>query len=184
MTSELQQSGGKVRWFVMRDLRRSNARTMACRMLKDLGFEVFTPMKWRVVSRKGVSVREEVPVISDLLFVRSERSLLDAVVEKTATLQYRFLRNTFREPMTVGDSEMEKFIRAVESGGEVRYYMPDELGPGTYNRKIKIIGGELDGYEGFLLTVRGSKKRRLLLELPGLLSAGVEVSPEYIAFVR
>lgn len=171
------------RWFVMRDLKRSNARTTAYKMLKELGFEVFTPVKWRVFPRKGANVREEVPVVQDLLFVHSERRLLDPVVEKTATLQYRFMRNTFREPMTVGEDEMEKFIRATDAAESVRYYMPEELGPETYNRKIRIIGGKLDGYEGFLVTVRGSRTRRLLVELPGLLSAGVEVSPEYIAFI-
>ena len=38
----------------------------------------------------------------------------------------------------------------------------------------------LDGYEGHLLTVRGSKVKRLLVELPHLLMASVEVEPEYI----
>ena len=52
-----------------------------------------------------------------------------------------------------------------------------------YNKKIRIIGGKLDGYEGMLLTVRGSKTKRLLVELPGMLAVGVEVSPEYIKLI-
>lgn len=61
--------------------------------------------------------------------------------------------------------------------------MPGELTSEMYNKKIRIIGGKLNGYEGNLLTVRGSKTKRLLVELPGLLAAGVEVSPEYIIFI-
>ena len=52
------------------------------------------------------------------------------------------------------------------------------------NRKIRIVGGPLDGYEGTLQTVRGSKVKRLLVELPGLLSVAVEVEPEYIQLVH
>lgn len=170
-------------WFVMRDLKRCNAKNPAYKMLQDLKFEVFTPMKWRVATRKGEKIREEIPVIPDLLFVHSSRADLDPIVEKTETLQYRFLRKTWREPMTVRESDMELFIRAVNSSDSVKYYMPEELSPEMYNRNIRIIGGKLDGYEGKLLTVRGSKTKRLLVELPGLLAAGVEVSPEYVQLI-
>ena len=51
-------------------------------------------------------------------------------------------------------------------------------------RKIRIIGGPLDNYEGFLLTVRGSKVKRLLIELPTFLAASVEVEPEFIQLIK
>ena len=35
-------------WYVMRDLKRRNAKNPAYSMLEDAGFEVFTPMKWEV----------------------------------------------------------------------------------------------------------------------------------------
>lgn len=179
----MEQQDEATHWFVMRDLKRANAKNPAYVMLKDLKFEVFTPLKWHVVTREGEKVREEIPVIPDLLFVHTSRQALDPIVEKTETLQYRFLRRTWREPMTVRDSEMKRFIHAVNSSESVKYYMPGELTPEMYKKKIRIIGGKLDGYEGNLMTVRGSKTKRLLVELPGLLSAGVEVSPEYIIFI-
>ena len=45
------------------------------------------------------------------------------------------------------------------------------------------MGGMLDGFEGYLLTVRGSKVKRLLVELPTLLAASVEVESEYIQLI-
>ena len=51
------------------------------------------------------------------------------------------------------------------------------------NRKIRIIGGQLDGYTGTLVTTRGSKTKRLLVELPLLLAAAVEVNMEYIQLI-
>lgn len=60
-------------WFVMRDLKRPNALSPAWRTLPGMGFEVFTPMRARIVMRKGVPVREILPVVNDLLFVSAER---------------------------------------------------------------------------------------------------------------
>lgn len=91
----------------MRDLKRRNAKEPAYKQLQESGVKVFVPMKWQLVIRKGKKVREEVPFIQDLLFVCDSRQHLDPIVEKTRTLQYRWLRNTYREPMTVSDSEME-----------------------------------------------------------------------------
>lgn len=105
----------KIQWFVMRDLKRRNAKLPAYKQLLNEGIEIFVPMKWRVIKRKGIMVREEVPVIQDLLFVCDSRLHLDPIVDRIPTLQYRWLRNTFREPMTVLNTEMEKFIFAVNT---------------------------------------------------------------------
>ena len=52
-----------------------------------------------------------------------------------------------------------------------------------YGHTIQIIGGGLDGYKGTLLTVRGSKTKRLLVELPNFFSVGVEVNPDLIEII-
>lgn len=38
-------------WFVMRDLKRVNAKLPAYKLLRNSEFEVFTPMKWRLVKK-------------------------------------------------------------------------------------------------------------------------------------
>ena len=85
--------------------------------------------------------------------------------------------------MVVADTDMERFIRAVDATESPRYYLPEEITPVMYGRKIRIEGGPLNGYEGRLLTTRGSKVKRLLVELEGFLSVGVEVDPEYIQLI-
>lgn len=82
--------------------------------------------------------------------------------------------------MTVREADMERFIRAVNASDDLTYYLPGELTPAMYGRSIRIVGGSLDGYEGKLLTVRGSRVKRLLVELQGFFSVGVKVEPEYI----
>ena len=158
----------------MRDLKRRNAKEPAYKQLQESGVKVFVPMKWQLVIRKGKKVREEVPFIQDLLFVCDSRQHLDPIVEKN---------RTYREPMTVSDSEMEKFMFAISQSESPRYYLPEEITPQMYGRKIKIIGGSLNGYEGALITKKGSKSRWLLIEIKDCLAAGVEVLPEYIQFV-
>ena len=121
----------------MRDLKRTNAKLPAYKLLDGKKMEVFVPMKWHLVTRKGVRVREEVPFIQDLLFVHETRKNLDAVVKKTPTLQFRWLRNTWREPMVVVDADMERFIRAVNATESPKYYLPEEITPAMYGRRIR-----------------------------------------------
>ena len=135
---------------------------------------------WRLSVRQGKRIREERPFLPDLLFVHCDRSLLDPLVELVPTLQYRYIRGAYCAPMTVGEPEMDRFMRAVRSTDSPRYYQPGELTPAQYGRMVRIVGGPLDGYEGRLLSVRGSRVKRLLVDIPNLLVAGVEVQPEYI----
>lgn len=168
-------------WFVMRDLKRPNAKQPAYKQLADEHFEVFIPMEERLSVRGGKRVREKVPFIQDLLFVHDTREAIDPVVEKYPTIQYRFQKGGgYKNPMTVADADMERFIHAVSVSETPKYYLPEELTPAVCGRNIRIVGGPLDGYEGKLLTVRGSKTKRLLVELPNFFSVGVEVNPEYI----
>ena len=75
---------------------------------------------------------------------------------------------------------LDRFIYAVNGMDLPRYYLPEELTPSMFGRKIRIIGGYLDGYEGYLLTTRGSRVKRLLVDLPNWITAAVEVNPEFI----
>lgn len=170
-------------WFVLRDLKRANSKQPAYKLFEEKNVEYFTPMKSKLVVVKGKQVRKEVPCIPDLLFVHDSREVLDPIIDEVPTVQYRWVRNKYREPMVVSDAEMERFIHAVSVSGIPKYYLPEEITPAMLNRKIRIVGGPLDGYEGTLLTLRGSKVKRLLVEIPGLLLAGVEVNPDYIQFI-
>lgn len=172
-----------VRWFVLRDLKRANSKQPAYKLFEEKNVEYFTPMKSKLVVVKGKQIRKEVPCIPDLLFVHNSREVLDPIIDEVSTVQYRWVRNKYREPMVVSDAEMERFIHAVSVSGIPKYYLPEEITPAMLNRKIRIVGGPLDGYEGTLLTLRGSKVKRLLVEIPGLLLAGIEVNPDYIQFI-
>lgn len=163
-------------WFAMRDLKRRNAKRPAYQMFKEMGIDCFTPMEHRLVIVRGKRENREEPFMQDLLFVKETREKLDPIVESTPTLQYRYKLGVQHTPIIVPAADMERFIRAVSSTENPRYYRPGEVTPAMLSRRIRIIGGALDGYEGTLVTTRGSKVKRLLVELPSLLAATVEVS--------
>lgn len=172
-------------WYVLRDLKRSNSKTPAYKVLPELGFEVFTPKHWVLKeASNGKKTREHVPIIPSLLFARSTRLELDAVVNKIDTLQYQFVKGAPQNTaMTVPAADMNRFIRVVTNTSECSYYSPDEIRPEMIGMEIMINGGPLDGSVGRLLKVRGSKKKRLIVELKGILLAAVEVDPEYIQLI-
>lgn len=177
-TTELRQ------WFVMRDLKRGNAKQPAYKLLGELKIRFFTPMVWKLRIRQGKRVRQQVPFMPDLLFVYDSRKVLDPLVEQIATLQYRFIKGGNRQSMTVRNADMERFIRAVDAMNNPCFYTPEEINPDMLGKKVRIVGGLLDGYEGCLQKMQGSRIKRLFVELPNLLTATVEVQPEFIQVLK
>lgn len=171
-------------WFVMRDLTRHNAKYPAYKLLAELKIEIFTPMVHKLVLRQGKRVPQEVPFMQDLLFVHDTRRTLDPIVERISTLQYRFLRDGYRSPMTVKEEEMQHFIRAVRSTLSPRFYKPQEVTPAMVGKRVRIIGGPFDGHEGPLQKLQGSRVKRLFIKLADLLVVSVEVEPEYIQLLE
>lgn len=171
-------------WFAMRDLSRRNSNRMAYAELRNAGLEVFTPMIEMLITIRGSKQRREVPVIQDLLFVHETKENLDPYVAKYKTLQYRYLLGrSASQPTIVREDEMRQFIMAVDNTENPRYFMPGELTQTMYGKKVRIVGGVLDNYEGRLLSIKGMRTKRLIVEIPGLITAAVEVAPQYVQLV-
>lgn len=171
----------ELQWFAMRDLKRANAKLPAYLQLAQAGFEVFTPMRQRITIKDNRRIKETVPVVRDLLFVHSTTELLDPEVNSTPTLQYRYARGkAYRTPVTVHHAEMERFIAAVNSTPQPRYYAPQEITPDMLGHRVRIVGGTFDGFEGNLLKTRGTRRRRLIIDLGQLIAVAVEVEPDFI----
>ena len=180
---EAQSSQESLQWFAMRDLKRRHAKLPAYKLFENLKVQYFTPMVHRLVVVKGKRIDQEVPFMPDLLFVKDTREHLDLIVESTPKLQYRYKIGVQHTPIIVPTADMERFIYVVESSENPKFYSLNEVTPEMKNREIRIIGGKLDGYTGTLVTTRGSNVKRLLVELPSLLAASVEVEAEYIQLV-
>ena len=170
----------QVCWFAMRDLSRRHAKDPAYKLLTAIGFEVFTPMTRKIVIEKGRRRSKEEPFMQDLLFVHDTRERLNPQVRKIENLQYRYIHGGYCEPMVVPDADMKRFIHAVQSSRLPKFFRPEEITQDMCGQYVRIIGSALDGYEGHLITINGSKYKRLMVSLPNFLTAAVEVMPEYI----
>lgn len=171
-------------WYVMRDLTRPNAKMPAYKALEGEKLEVFTPMKSVCKVSKGKPFCETVPYMHDLLFIHAYRAEIDEVVGRIRTLQYRYVKGGgYRCPMMIGEAEMQRFIKAVKVSGLPKYYAPGEITEAMCRHRIRVVSGELEGYEGRLLTVKGSKVKRLIVELDKICAVGVEVSQDVIEFI-
>lgn len=178
---ETNQVDTEKHWFAMRDLKRTNALLPAYKQLSELGMEVFTPMATCIFNRRGKRIRAEVPVMHDLLFVNETRKNLDPIVAKTPTLQYRFKKGGKQgEPIVVPDDDMSRFITAVKSTDSPKFYSADEISSLMCGRTIRMVGGILNGYEGKLQTVRGSKTKRLIVTLSSLMAVSVAINDEFV----
>lgn len=167
----------------MRDLTRANNKRPGWKRLEDAGFRVYTPMTWKVKQVRGHSVRFKTPVIHDLLFVESTRDELDPFVSREPLVQYRYVKGGYREAMEVNPEEMERFILATSECTDTLYFRPDEIYPSMIGKEVRIIGGALNGMSGHLLSIKGMRKKRLIVELGGMLTAAVEISRDLIEFI-
>ena len=101
-------------------------------------------------------------------------------------LQYRYVRGGKQfEAMSVRAEDFKKFKDAVEQTDNVEYYSYEEVSPQLYGKKIRIIGGRLNGFEGRLMSKRGSKFKRPLVDLRECnLAAAIQVESEYIQVMK
>ena len=177
------------RWYVLRDLARPNAKRPAYKQLQampEMKDCVFVPLKQHVFTEFGKRVVRFVPFMPDLVFVHKSKEELDPIVRQMDLLQYRYVRGGKQfEAMTVRAKDFEKFWDAVEQTDNVEYFSYDEVSPQLYGKQIRIIGGRLNGFEGRLMSKRGSKFKRLLIDLKECnLSAAFQVESEYIQLVK
>ena len=173
-------------WYVLRDLKRPNSKSPAYKVLQEIpSVKVFVPLKQQIFQEFGKRVIRWIPFMPDLLFVYGNQEQLQPIMQRIDRLQFRYVRGKQHEPMTIADLAMDNFIRAVELSDRVEYYTLDEVSAHLYGKQIRIIGGCLNGLTGRLMTKRGSRVKRLIIELEACnLAAAVQIEPEYIQLLN
>ena len=146
------------------------------------GLEAFVPLTYVVKTYRGQKHRALVPAISKMLFVKGT---LDEVKDYIQHAHYIvFIRkSTFsnkEDYLTVPTKAMEDFIAVTENHEEhVTYFRPEEISL-QEGDKIRIKGGFYDGREGIIMRIKGKRNKHLVVQIPGVLIAAIELSPEMI----
>lgn len=175
-------SNEKMQWFAMRA---TYCRGMQIKSLLDQkGISNFIPMRYEIREKNGRKKRELIPVIRDLIFVRAVRSELQWVKDRNPYLQYMIdIRNG--QKIIVPDKQMRDFIAVAGTYNEhLIFFSPDEvnLRKGT---KVRITGGDFEGYEGIFVKVKGARDRRVVISLQGVIAlAMATISPDLIEVIK
>lgn len=152
--------------------------------LDRLEIENFVPMKCRVVeSRKDGTTelrRELVPAISNLIFVRSTQERvteLKRTNEVLEPLRYMldFTNGDGPVIMTVGEREMENFMRVATKTDDSVMFLDENTIVGKEGKRVKIMGGAFEGVEGVIRRVKRCK--RVVVELEGIASVAIAHVP-------
>ena len=149
---------------------------------RQYGLQAFVPLTYVVKTHRGQKHRTLVPAVSRLLFVKGT---LEEVKDYIQNAHYVvFIRkSTFsnkEEYLTVPTKAMEDFIAVTENHEEhVTYFRPEEISL-QEGDKIRVKGGIYDGREGIIMRIKGKRNRHLVVQIPGILIAAIELSPEMI----
>ena len=149
---------------------------------RRFGLSSFVPLKYEVRKVRGREQRMLVPAITKLVFVKGT---LEEVQDYLAHAHYvvYIQRSTFsnhKEFLTVPTRAMENFIAVTEHHEEhVTYFNPQEIRLNVGDQ-IRVKGGLYDGHEGIIMRIKGKRNRHLVVQIPGILIAAIEMSPEMI----
>ena len=146
------------------------------------GLSSFVPLKYEVRKVGGREQRMLVPAITKLVFVKGT---LEEVQDYLAHAHYvvYIQRSTFsnhKEFLTVPTRAMEDFIAVTEHHEEhVTYFNPQEIRLNVGDQ-IRVKGGLYDGREGIIMRIKGKRNRHLVVQIPGILIAAIEMTPDMI----
>ncbi len=152
-------------------------------LLEAAGIECFIPMRYMpVTKRNGHKVKELVPAVHNLIFVRARREDIQTIKTDIPYLQWLTRPCDGKNvPIIVPDNEMEQFIKVTKDCNEQLVYLrPDEidLKKGT---PVRILGGPFNGVSGTFIKVRGHRSRRVVVMLQGIIGVAMaEVTPDLI----
>lgn len=170
------------RWFAMRATYRRELD--AARLLKDAGIDTFIPMTYVYRIRKGKRVRQLVPVVRNLIFVYACQSHLQQVKNEILFLQY-IIDSRTHQKIIVPDEQMRRFIAVTGTyDDQLLYFYPEELNLSKGTR-VRIIGGEFEGYEGVFIKVKGVRDRRVVIAVEGVIAVAMTtIHPDLIEVIE
>ncbi|MFV0468110.1 MAG: UpxY family transcription antiterminator [Dysgonomonas sp.] len=145
--------------------------------LDSLCIENFIPMHYEFVLRDGIKTRKLVPVIHNLVFVRTSRTILDSMKsDLEMRLPVRYIMNkSQREPLTVPENQMRDFITIASTLDDQLIYL--DAGEVSLKKgdKVRITDGAFSGIEGKFVRIGGD--RRVVVSIDGLMAIATAFIP-------
>lgn len=184
LMSLMMQDSENKNWYVMRTLGRF-CETVVKQKLEDSGLRYYQAMKTVVKTLKGKKFISNEPVIPNLLFVYGDKEMITPHTTVGSKFQFVYNRCSGKQAdcLIVPTKAMEDFIRVAESNINSQIFTPEEIQL-TQGQRIRMIGGTLDGVEGYFVKRKGCRRKTLVVMLDGLLGVSAEVEPDMIELLN
>ena len=151
--------------------------------IRNYGLEAFVPLKYHIKTIKRQKHRALVPAMPGLMFAKGTLDELQEYIQNHAHFNVYLRKSTFsnkEDYLTVRNKDMEDFIAATEDHeAHITYFRPDEINLQAGDR-IRVKGGIYDGKEGIVMRIKGKRNKHLVVQIPGMLVAAIEIAPELV----
>jgi transcription antitermination factor NusG len=150
--------------------------------LEEASIEYFYPLYYKERKIRGSERYERVslPLLGNLIFVKSSKNTLDPVLQKvklrlsiSSDLYYRTAGD--RKIIIVPENQMRHFIAVAGNEKEKIIYLSNQEVNLRTGVKVRITGGLFAGVEGTFMRVKGDK--RLVVSIPNLFSVATAYIP-------
>lgn len=151
--------------------------------IRNYGLEAFVPLKYEIKTIKHQKHRTLVPAIPGLMFAKGTLEELKEYIQDHSHYPVYLRKSTFsnkEDYLTVRTKEMEEFIAVTEDNeAHITYFRPEEINLQAGDR-IRVKGGLYDGKEGIVMRIKGKRNKHLVVQIPGMLVAAIEMAPELV----
>lgn len=151
--------------------------------IRNYGLEAFVPLKYQIKKIKHQEQRALVPAMPGLMFAKGPLDELKEYIQNHAHYPVFLRKSTFsnkEDYLIVPNKAMEEFIAVTENHeANITYFRPEEINLQAGDR-IRVKGGIYDGKEGIIMRIKGKRNKHLVVQIPGMLVAAVEMEPELV----
>ncbi|MFI3269179.1 MAG: UpxY family transcription antiterminator [Rikenellaceae bacterium] len=166
-------------WYAMRTTYQREMRAKA--LLDAAGVENFVPMRRCVTVVRGKKIVTLKPALHNLIFVKSDSATMREIKSRVTFMQSRlteFEGTLF--PIVVPTEQMEQFIYAVECAMDeitIVDLVSMEIEKGV---SARIIDGKFKGFVGVLSKIKGTRDRRVTINVEGVVAYTIDVDASFI----
>jgi transcription antitermination factor NusG len=180
VVSQLSVINSQLVWYV---LFAANGKAVKIKpYLEEAAIEHFFPLYYAERKIRGTNRHKRVllPVLGNLIFVKSSKKILDPVLREareklliSSDLYYRDFGD--RKIIIIPENQMRNFIAVAGNEQEQVIYLSNEEVNLKKGAKVRITGGVFEGVEGIFMRIKGDK--RLVVSIPNLFSVATAFIP-------
>lgn len=146
----------------------------AKRELDNMMIENFITIRYEKAKVNGRNQMVPKVAIPNLIFVRTDRNRLEEAKSRIDYLHNILTKSNDRAdvlvPIIVPDLEMQRFMAVIADAQEKVKFVDVDLNRQIISAgtRVRVIDGKYEGYEGVLCRPKGSRSRKVLIDICGL----------------